>query len=41
MRIGINLFEFVPPGARGAGVLNYMKGLIRGWNGLLRGKNDS
>jgi glycosyltransferase involved in cell wall biosynthesis len=30
MRVGINLFEFVPPGSRGAGVLNYMKGLIQG-----------
>ncbi len=31
IRVGINLFEFSPPAARGAGVLNYVKGLLSGF----------
>jgi hypothetical protein len=30
MRIGINLFDFWSPGSRGEGVLNYIRGLLRG-----------
>jgi len=30
MRMGINLFDFWSPGSRGEGVLNYVRGLLRG-----------
>src|SRR5690349_13729687 len=30
MRIGINLFDLFSPGSRGEGVLNYVRGLLRG-----------
>ncbi len=30
MRVGVNLFEFFSPGSRGEGVLNYVRGLLRG-----------